>query len=85
MICVMKIHQIHHSKHLKSKPFEIVLVEAAVQQFGETVGSVYFASCHFLPQNSSDRQEAPPKVVIDRETAKDGQMDFHGILPGTVA
>eukprot|EP00434_Breviolum_minutum_P001501 symbB.v1.2.001324.t1/scaffold57.1/size370615/33 len=30
-------------------------------------------------------EEAPPKVVIDRETAKDGQMDFHGILPGTVA
>ena len=29
------------------------------------------------------RQEAPARVVID--ASEDGQMDFHGILPGTVA
>ena len=35
--------------------------------------------------SSSDRQETPAKVVIDRDASKDGQMDFQGILPGMMA
>ena len=43
------------------------------------MGGFLAISCH-AKKRPSPGQEAPAKVVIDRD-----QKDFHGILPGTIA
>lgn len=76
-------------KELKTQTSQTYLLEAAICLPSSRASSlliVQVQTCKERQQHRSTmhyRQEAPARVVIN--ASEDGQMDFHGILPGTVA
>ena len=83
MICAlaMAVMQLQQVKSLRLFTAEMVDYVVVFQEGVEIPESSGFLAISCYAKNRpSPGQEAPAKVVIDRD-----QKDFHGILPGTIA